>query len=295
MTKPKLRIHFQHSKHNMISMLQLPYTAQQETHKVTNLSFRAMELGYYSAETNPYRLIANLYFYNRIPINKKWKKHIPNEEILLQFLELESDRTWPGNKKIHPINTNKTKSDSYWNFWTIGNDSSSKKLRENEFKLYISPYCEDLPIIFEQLKKHVDKSGAHALKIGRNVESLLRPDKLILYFKKLSDTVRFGNLLLSNTFLNRAQGVPFTHPLDPNGLLSIGFDPPETIHWPYNKEGQSWRLWVIGHVVKTILNIRKDMTSNPMADIRKELLAKRIDPILWRILDPTWNRWMFYE
>ncbi len=261
---------------------------EEEINRVRRLSLRAIELAYHSSENNPQRLAATLYFYNRIPVSKKWKERIPNEIKLLQFLGVEKDGSWPNNKYIHMDNKRTTESNPYWKYWKISKYDLPMKLKGGGFKLYISPQCEDLPVIISQLAKYVEDSGAHALKIGSTIQGLLRPDKLMVYFNNLDDAVRFGHLLLSKIFVNYAHGVPFTYPIGDNGLFSIGFDPPDTAEWRYEREGQSWRLWVTQHVADVILRVRKSRSKKPTDLILKELTIRKIDPVSWKPLDGAW-------
>lgn len=260
--------------------------------EIGRLSIRAIELAYSSAETDPRRLAAMLYFYNRIPVSRKWKERIPDSLALLRYLGIHANGRWPGSRRILPVRMkfdhSKTAEYAYWTFWTIrgGRSDASKG---GQIKLYISPLCEDLSAVVQQLAQYLDGSGAYALKVGRHVPALLRPDKLMVYFRDVDDALRFGHQFLLRTCLLRAQGVPFTFPVGSTGLVSMGFDPPETARWSYRKEGGSWRLWVTGCVAETILRVRKSRSPDPMNSIYAELLARKIDPHLWKPLDGTWG------
>src|SRR6266513_410748 len=110
---------------------------------VGRLSLRAIELGYASAETNPRRLTAFLYFYNRIPLSQKWITRLPDEKALMQYMGLESSGKWPWNRNIQlfspGLETPESFDNYYWNFWRIGRKRAVKSNPEGRYKLYICP------------------------------------------------------------------------------------------------------------------------------------------------------------
>jgi hypothetical protein len=65
-----------------------------------------------------------------------------------------------------------------------------------------------------------------ALKVGRGLPGLLRPDKLVVYFAARAPLVRFAKRLARDLAGVPPHGTPFTASLMRNGLLSWGWDPP---------------------------------------------------------------------
>jgi hypothetical protein len=107
---------------------------------------------------------------------------------------------------------------------------------------------EAFPVIADQFSRH----DVRAFKVGRGLEGLLRPDKIVAYF----DTPEHRDIVAAA--LDRAlagcpvHGVPFTADFAgvlcrPDGLVSHGFDPQPGTETP------SWRAWVTRRLAEHLL------------------------------------------
>ena len=256
--------------------------------EISRLSLRAIELATLLHGRVLGRIAAFLYFYNRMPISRRWMERIPDEAALLRFLGIGEDKRWPGSRNVHPFTRGMGDTDPFWMYWNIDKHTRPPQKSGSGFKVYVSPKCEDLPLTIQHVGMVLESSGAHMVKIGRNAQVLLRPDKLMIYFNILQDAVRFGRRLLSEVSLTRAQAVPFTYPLDPIGLVSIGFDPPPTARWHDGREGRSWRLWATECVAAAIMRVQEHDGTCQIERVLTEVRGRQIDPILWRPRDATW-------
>ncbi len=100
--------------------------------------------------------------------------------------------------------------------------------------------------------------GALECKVGRDLQGLLRPDKLIVYFRTLGAlqvaTTRWTRDLAGMT----VQGVPFTANIGGNGLLSWGMDPPGLRGGRSTRNSPlSWREWVTGRLADALVAARR--------------------------------------
>jgi hypothetical protein len=258
-----------------------------EIHRVSN---RAIFLAYNSLEANIDRLTAMLYFYNRVPLSYKWFKRFPTNASLQRFLGLQDDGTWPASKALQTADTETASTDDalFWRRWTLSGHRMRRGTRSTPFKLYLCPAFEKLPDIISAVDASIEKSDAIAIKLGNTISTLLRPDKLIIYFHDLKSAVSYGRSLCDVTLCGQVQAAPFTYSLCASGLVSLGFDPPRSMRWLNELESISWRLWVSNCIAKTIVRIRASKPSDPIAAIRGELRTSHIDADVWRPL--AWAR-----
>ena len=167
---------------------------------------------------DPRQLSARLYTYNSVPYGARWKASLgragsvgewlgagargPNAEALaeLGFEEVE-----------HP----------QWFAWTR-RGAEPERLR---VKLYVSPRPEHLPRVFERAIPLLGRYGAGSLKLGRNVQNVLRADKFMVYLSTLEEARRLAATLAAELQGTPAQGVPFTEACSDDLLVSRGGDP----------------------------------------------------------------------
>jgi hypothetical protein len=143
-------------------------------------------------------------------------------------------------------------------------------------KLYVSPRPESLVDAFPRIAAVFVQSNVPSFKVGRGIEGLLRPDKIVAYFEYSAHMQDAAVLLGRSLGGCPAQGVPFTSELGGNGLLSSGVDPP-----PTNAAPTSWRSWVTTQLAASLTARRNtqpvDLVAAALADIR----LAGVDPDLW--------------
>jgi hypothetical protein len=123
-------------------------------------------------------------------------------------------------------------------------------LRKAACKLYVSPQPFALTEAFPIIARTFAKLEVRSFKVGRGLQGLLRPDKIVAYFDSQEElegiAVNLGERLKGCP----AQGVPFTTEIDGDGLLSWGVDPPQ------GKEVSSWRSWITKRLAEGMVQAR---------------------------------------
>lgn len=111
------------------------------------------------------------------------------------------------------------------------------------FKLYVSPRPEAVASAFPVIVDRFSRFEVRAFKVGRGLDGLLRPDKIVAYFDSVAHRQQVAADLAKALSRCPAQGVPFTGSFAdakgaPDGLLSHGIDPPQSL------KTSSWRAWI---------------------------------------------------
>jgi hypothetical protein len=117
-------------------------------------------------------------------------------------------------------------------------------------KLYVSPRPEALADAFPRIVHEIVECDVRSFKVGRGIEGLLRPDKIILYFDDRAHLEETGRLLERSLCGCPVQGVPFSAQLGVSGLLSSGVDP------PLAHGATSWRAWITTRLAASLTELR---------------------------------------
>jgi hypothetical protein len=159
--------------------------------------------------------------------------------------------------------------------------------------LYICPEPEGLPQALQTLVSIVADSKAIYFKVAGTATSILRPDKLVVYFRSLNDLIRMANKFAGLSPELRSQEAPFTARLDHQGLLSWGVDPNHHASGGWSSNGESWRLWVTNRLAAFI--IAAQQSRPPIEDASAYALQRMqmdgVDVASW-IPTSTWLRAM---
>ena len=217
-------------------------------HPLARLSHDALWFAAASGEADPSRLAARLYGFNREPLAPRWEARLEGPEDVLAFLGFEKGgaaRRWLASR------------------WTIDDGGgergwiyfarrgSRRGSARSGYKLYLSARLAELPRAVAALIDALEPAGGH-FKVGTDAAGLLRPDKLVAYFDALDPLLAAARALEAALDGCAAQGVPFTAPIDPAGLLSWGVDPPAEPH-PLPWQGpESWRTWLVGRLATAL-------------------------------------------
>jgi hypothetical protein len=148
------------------------------------------------------------------------------------------------------------------------------------YKLYISPELEHLPPVFACAVEAFAEVRCPYFKLGRGAFGLLRPDKLVAYFCSLEPLQQAAELIMTSIAGTPVQGVPFTAPIDPDGLLSWGMDPPrfeQVLAW---QQYQSWRQWLTWRIAHYALVARESGADVP-SFVRSRVKFDGVDPQTW--------------
>lgn len=144
-----------------------------------------------------------------------------------------------------------------------------------ECKLYVSPRIEVLADTFPQLVQVFVRDNVRSFKIGRGLEGLLRPDKIVAYFDDRAHMNAVANALVHTLRGCPAQGVPFTAEVGNDGLLSWGIDPP-----PGNT-ATSWRAWVTKRLASSLTTWRRTPVDVRVSAVLDDLRRIGVDHERW--------------
>lgn len=142
-------------------------------------------------------------------------------------------------------------------------------------KLYVSPRPEALVDSFPHIAREFVRGDVQSFKVGRGIEGLLRPDKIVAYFQDRAHmeavAAEIGRALWGCPF----QGVPFTTEIGGNGLLSTGVDP------PLGGNATSWRSWVTKRLAASLTSQRARQSADPVAIALDDIRLVGVDPERW--------------
>jgi hypothetical protein len=250
-----------------------------ESDALASLSSAAVRYGEALAIDSPLLLSARIYFYNRIPVTPRWAHRLPHRNAVLEFLGLaeggdlrrELDRAWD---LTPPEDTHD------WLMWTPKSSTLTRGNDEGMFKIYVSPMPGHLRDAVHVLVRELAECGRTTFKVGGDVNGLLRPDKLVVYF---TDRAHFEEAAakLARSFAGMSpQGVPFTAPVVANGLISRGMDPPRSTTLLRTRGGESWRQWVTNRLAVYLLTARATRTdATAMTDAQFAVARLRLDGV----------------
>jgi hypothetical protein len=151
-------------------------------------------------------------------------------------------------------------------------------------KLYVSPRPEALAAAFPIIAETFAEMEVRSFKVGRGIEGLLRPDKIVAYFDSRSDLDALADTLCERLNGCPAQGVPFTTEAGLDGLLSWGIDPPPST------EALSWRSWITKRLANEIVKARPSSDSVAVATALSAVTALGVNTTRW-----TANRCAFFD
>ncbi|MBX3616591.1 hypothetical protein [Nitrosomonas sp.] len=151
-------------------------------------------------------------------------------------------------------------------------------------KLYVSPKPEALSDAFPVIAEQFTRNEVRSFKVGRGIEGLLRPDKIVAYFDSESHMMRVATALDKSLQGCPAQGVPFTAEIAGNGLVSSGIDP------PVNASAISWRSWITKRLAASLAASFPGESAHRTAIALTDLRNSGIDPDRWApIVEHFWT------
>jgi len=243
------------------------------------LSEAALEYAQALAIDDVARLSARLYFYNRIPLTADWSRRLSSEDAVSEFLGISGQASL---KSIHKNWIPSEPNNGAWFQWQTRRSPLEGRIG-NGYKLYVSPQPDAMPAAFRAVVKILNDSSAYSFKVGCNAIGLLRPDKLVVYFREfdsLEQKAREITLALSGCAVH---GVPFTAAIGDDGLLSWGIDPPferDALWW---QGPESWRLWITNRLAAALVSARNNCpgTLQPWQFALGRLRLECIDTNTW--------------
>jgi hypothetical protein len=214
------------------------------------LSRRALEYAEALEITDAVALSARLYMYNRLPASTRWKHLLSNPAAVERHLGIRNGAT----ARMLERGWTRLLSGGGAQGWMAWR--SQRTLYDHSpttYKLYVSPACSELPAGFQATVEATALSRAFHWKAGSDVYGLLRPDKIVVYFREFADLQETAACILDKLERCPAHGVPFTAEVAGGGLLSWGIDPPAEQHSVPWLERESWRLRISNRLATALL------------------------------------------
>ena len=261
------------------------FSLPEPTTKTVRLSQRALQYAQALEIEDALRMSVRLYFYGRFAISPSWLARYPTRESIERFLHIERGGTLERKMRRAWRAVDLEPPNDGWFLWASRQPPSGK--RSDRYKLYVSPLPESVPVAFSAAAGIAEEVGAVALKVGNDAHSLLRPDKIVLYFSDLDRVFAAAARLAQELAGCPGHGVPFTAELTgSDGLLSFGLDPPRAEHALAWQDRESWRLWLTNRLAVALVAGRRDGGSlEPWQYALARLELDGIDPSTW--IPPT--------
>lgn len=151
-------------------------------------------------------------------------------------------------------------------------------------KLYVSPRCEAIGDAFHRVVDVFAASGVRSFKVGRGIEGLLRPDKIVAYFDDPAHLHAVARALAARLSRTPPQGTPFTCPIDAAGLLSWGVDPPP------GRTPASWRAWITRYLADGLVARAPLPAAQRVSGVLADLAVAGVDATTWLPRASTFDR-----
>jgi hypothetical protein len=233
-------------------------------------------------DTGP--LSARLYFYNRVPLSPRWWRRFPSREAVADYLGIAAgganrpalDARWSKVEMPPPMDG--------WFQWRWRGAPASGEKGGQTYKLYVSPRPERVREAFDAVLETLTETGAAgSFKIGNDAAGLLRPDKMVAYFRSFEALNKTAGQLAERLRGCAPQGVPFTAAATDDGLLSWGVDPPRekgALAW---QERESWRLWVTNRLASALVSAKRNQGGSlePWQFAMERLRLEGVDTETW--------------
>jgi len=261
-------------------------------HRIGVLSREALQHAEDLAVRDAASLTSAIYAYNRMPRTRTWTARFPDRDAVLEHIGAESgttaallDRHWVGTP---PDRANG------WISWqardrpALPGPSTSLGMT---WKLYVSPHPEHIADAFRALVRVLAGLPGSQMKIGQDAAGLLRPDKLVAYFRTREDLDAAARALAVELNGCPAHGVPFTAGFGEDGLLSWGIDPPDSerpLSW---LDRESWRLWIAKTLASALALAKSatDATVEPWRFAVERVRRYGVDVDTWTPADTLWR------
>jgi hypothetical protein len=214
------------------------------------ISRRALEYAAMLEIGDPTLLSARLYTYNTVAHSRRWRNLLPDAAACEAYL---------GLGQAVAANWVRLGDAPAWISWRAKNVPNRQAEESSAtYKLYVSPACAYLRESVSVAATMAASSGAFHWKVGKDIHGLLRPDKLVFYFRQFADLERAATLMTTALEGIPGHGVPFTAALDDTGLLSWGIDPPVEQHSVLWLQRESWRLRICNRLALALIQVGKE-------------------------------------
>jgi hypothetical protein len=213
--------------------------------RILQLSKDALAFAALVASRQAHELADRLYHYNTLPRSPEWLRRCPDDAAASEFLTPTSGSTETHSVIVGP--------------WRVWDTSRPELLRDRgiapTYKLYISVTPSSSRTATTALLETLGRrDGPFSCKLGQDMASVLRPDRLVAYFNAPASLRATAERLKHRLIGMPAHGVPFTAPLEPTGVLSWGVDFAYTGELGSHLRERSWRGWVTSRLATALVN-----------------------------------------
>lgn len=212
--------------------------------RILGLSHTALCLASLRDGQPAHELADRLYQFNSQPRSPRWLRRCPHDAAAAALLSPPSAASELDTAISGP-----------WRVWDAPERAHlPQRGRAPTFKLYVSSAPASTQAAATALLDTLrNRGGPVSCKLGQDVPSVLRPDRLVAYFDD-PESLRATAALLRHTLAGMpAQGVPFTAPLDRRGLLSWGADFAVSGDLGGHPRERSWRGWVTSRLATALV------------------------------------------
>jgi hypothetical protein len=252
------------------------------------MSRRAIEYAALLQLQDAATISTRLYSYNTISLSRRWRAQLPDGHATAKFLGLLDGRAAQTLQRgWRPLPESPA-----WISWKAKMDGPARSAgSENtgSYKLYLSPACDRLRDAAEAIAETVMHCNATQWKVGKGVSGLLRPDKMVFYFREFADLQETASVLTKKLEGCAAQGVPFTAELAGGGLFSWGVDPPAESMTLRRMKHESWRVMICNRLALALVQAQRaaSMTLSPAKFALGRLRLEGIDTDTWTPISAT--------
>lgn len=215
------------------------------------LSLDALQYAAVLGTAKPLVLAQCLYRYNTLPASPQWRRRLPDAPAVARLLD---DAQLPGVRRGRSAWTRWVSEDKgpVWEVWERTN-AAIPPPGAPTYKLYLTPPVEAIAEARRAVLELAGTRGApFAMKLGGDLLTLLRSEKLVAYYTTL-DELREGAARLRSALGGLpGQGVPFTAELGAGRLLSWGADPGDLAEPPGPLRQTSWRRWITARLATAL-------------------------------------------
>jgi hypothetical protein len=254
----------------------------------TRLSRAALQYAQALPIDDPMKLAARLYFYNRRPFTAMWRRQFPTQEAVDRFLGLDLEHTMSDPAYQHWTRISAPAGSKGWHAWR---SRRARREADSTYKLYVSPDHACMAEAWRSTIGILAGYGAHMIKIGCDIQGMLRPDKIVAYFGRFADLEAGAAHLQRELAGCAAHGVPFTAALGADGLLSWGTDPPrdqQVMSW---QSSESWRVWVCHRLAAALVLARGQANQllEPWRFAMERVQLEGVDVATWTPAATIWQ------
>jgi len=217
-----------------------------------DLSLRALRYAAALGSVDARLLASRLYGFNTLPASPDARRRWPDGAGVAAFLR--PDR-YAHDRSVVPSTS------GAWFIWRVRGASRPSR-SEPCYKLYVSPHADRLPAALDEVVPRLADVRAFECKVGGDIHGLLRPDKLVVYFRTLAALEAAARRWARALAGMPPHGVPFTADLGGDGLLSWGLDPPGARRGLSKQGPSSWRDWITQRLAEALVAARDSIPAS---------------------------------